>query len=83
MNMGHEKTFVLAYITLFVGSRIRHLNARLQIKHDTYKAAVRSDARPRRIRGSRLSSRPGKYQTGTHVRQANSRCCHVSAISRV
>ena len=38
MNMGHEKTSLLAYNTLFEGSRIRHSNAGLQVTHDIFKA---------------------------------------------
>ena len=38
MNMGHEKTSVLAYNTLFEGSGIRHSNAGLQVTHDMFKA---------------------------------------------
>ena len=38
MNMGHEKTPVLAYNTLFKGPGIRHSNAGLQFTHDIFKA---------------------------------------------
>ena len=38
MNMGHEKTSVLAYNTLFERSGIRHSNSGLQITHDMFKA---------------------------------------------
>ena len=38
MNMGHEKTTVLVYNTLFEGSGIRHSNAELQGTHDMFKA---------------------------------------------
>jgi hypothetical protein len=34
--MGHEKTSVMAYRTLFVGSGIDHSNTGLQITHDDY-----------------------------------------------
>ena len=33
MNMGHEKTSVLAYNTSFEGSTIRHSNVGLQLTH--------------------------------------------------
>jgi hypothetical protein len=36
MDMGHEKTSVMAYRTLFVGSGIHHSNTGLQITHDDY-----------------------------------------------
>jgi hypothetical protein len=36
MDMGHEKSSVLAYNTLFEGSGILHSNAGLQITHDMY-----------------------------------------------
>ena len=36
MNMGHEKTFVKGYTTLFEGSGIHHWNSGLQITHDMY-----------------------------------------------
>ena len=36
MNMGHDKTSVLAYNTLFGGSGIRHSNAGLQFTHDIF-----------------------------------------------
>jgi len=38
MNMGHEKTSVLTYNTLYEGSGIRHSNAGLQVTHDMFKA---------------------------------------------
>ena len=64
MNVGHEKTSVLAYNTLFEGSGIRHSNAGLQLTHDVHSrvfhAAVRSDTRPRRL-GGHLATRPGQY----------------------
>jgi len=34
--MGHEKTSVMGYRTLFEGSGIRHSNSGLQITHDMY-----------------------------------------------
>jgi hypothetical protein len=34
--MGHEKTSVMGYNTLFEGSGIHHSNAGLQITHDRY-----------------------------------------------
>jgi len=34
--MGHEKTSVLAYNTLFEGLGIRHSNAGLQLTHDMF-----------------------------------------------
>jgi hypothetical protein len=36
MDMGHGKTSVMAYRTLFVGSGIHHPNQGLQITHDDY-----------------------------------------------
>jgi hypothetical protein len=36
MDMGHEKTSVMTYRTLFVGSGIHHSNQGLQITHDDY-----------------------------------------------
>lgn len=36
MDMGHEKTSVLAYNTLFEGSGIHHSNSGLQITHDMF-----------------------------------------------
>ena len=38
MNMGNEKTLVLVYNTVFVGSGIRHSNAGLQSTHDIFTA---------------------------------------------
>jgi hypothetical protein len=40
MDIGHEKTSVLAYNTLFEGSGIHHSNAGLQITHDMYIASL-------------------------------------------
>jgi hypothetical protein len=36
LNMGHEKTSVMGYRTLFEASGIHHSNAGLQITHDMY-----------------------------------------------
>jgi len=36
LNMGHEKTSVKVYATLFEGSGIHHSNSGLQITHDMY-----------------------------------------------
>ena len=36
MKMGHEKTSVLAYNTLFEGSGIRHSTAGLQLTHEMF-----------------------------------------------
>jgi len=36
MNMGQEKTSVLAYNTLFEGAVLRYFNAGLQLKHDLF-----------------------------------------------
>ena len=36
LDMGHEKTSVMAYRSLFEGSGIRHTNSGLQITHDMY-----------------------------------------------
>jgi hypothetical protein len=36
MDMVHEKTSVMAYRTLFVGSGIHHSNVGLQLTHDDY-----------------------------------------------
>ena len=36
MNIGHEKTSVLTYNTLFEGSWIHHSNAGLQLTHDVF-----------------------------------------------
>jgi len=36
MKMGHEKTSVRRYVTLFEGSGIHHSNSGLQITHDMY-----------------------------------------------
>ena len=36
LGMGHEKTSVMRYWTLFEGSGIHHSNAGLQITHDMY-----------------------------------------------
>ena len=36
LNMGHEKTSVCGYATLFEGSGIHHSNSGLQITHDMY-----------------------------------------------
>jgi hypothetical protein len=36
LNMGHEKTSVREYATLFEGSGIHHSNSGLQITHDMY-----------------------------------------------
>ena len=36
LDMGHQKTSVLAYRTLFEGSGIHHSNAGLQITHDMF-----------------------------------------------
>ena len=34
MNIGHEKTSVLSYNTLFEGSGLRHSNVGFQLTHD-------------------------------------------------
>jgi hypothetical protein len=36
LDMGHEKTSVMAYSTLFEGSGIHYSNSGLQITHDLY-----------------------------------------------
>ena len=36
LGMGHEKTSVMGYTSLFEGSGIHHSNAGLQIAHDMY-----------------------------------------------
>jgi len=36
LNMGHEKTSVMGYRTLFEASGIHHSNTGLQITHDMY-----------------------------------------------
>jgi len=36
LNMGHEKTSVRGYATLFEGTGIHHSNSGLQITHDMY-----------------------------------------------
>ena len=36
VNMGHEKTSVMGYRTLFKASGIHHSNSKLQITHDIY-----------------------------------------------
>jgi hypothetical protein len=36
LGMGHEKTSVMGYMTLFEGSGIHHSNFRLQVTHDMY-----------------------------------------------
>ena len=36
LNMGHEKTSVKGYATLFEGIGIHHTNSGLQITHDMY-----------------------------------------------
>jgi hypothetical protein len=38
LDMGHEKTSVMGYRTLFTGSGIHHSNAGLLITHDMYMA---------------------------------------------
>ena len=87
MNMGHEKTTVLVYNTLFEGSGIRHSNAELQGTHDMFKAGyfmLLFDLMPDRAASEDHVSLPDQGNIRrTQVRQATSRRRHVPAVSRI